>query len=355
MSKHLKAIFVLVTFFSFSDLVLSQENKTTFGGSADAYYKFDFAKQNTGRTSFTNSHNSFELGMFSLSATHAFGKASALADIGFGKRAKDFSYNDQAETFFIKQLNFNYEIVKNFKVTLGSFATHIGYELVDAYQNKNYSMSYAFTNGPFFNTGLKANYVADKFNFMLGVTNPTDFKTALQSGSDNKTVIGQIGYTADKFSGFLNFTTGSRNPLPLYTPNQIGGELYNRTQFDFVGSYKATEKLGIAFNATYAIQKHDEVSDLDTNWLSIIGYLSYQTTEKSALNWRAEYVKDDKALFGDEVSVFANTLSWMYSVDNLKIGPEVRFDSASKDIFVNSKSEPTKTSASVLLSTTYVF
>ena len=68
-----------------------------------------------------------------------------------------------------------------FKVTAGSFGTHIGYELLDAVDNKNYSMSYAFTNGPFFNTGIKAQYTAGKVSFMAGVSNPTDFKSALDA------------------------------------------------------------------------------------------------------------------------------------------------------------------------------
>ena len=39
-----------------------------------------------------------------------------------------------------------------------SWATHVGYELVDAYLNRNYSMSYMFSYGPFFHTGIKADF-----------------------------------------------------------------------------------------------------------------------------------------------------------------------------------------------------
>ena len=46
-------------------------------------------------TSFTNSQNSFELGMASVRLDHSIGKVSVVADLGFGKRAEDFSYNDE--------------------------------------------------------------------------------------------------------------------------------------------------------------------------------------------------------------------------------------------------------------------
>jgi hypothetical protein len=51
---------------------------STFAGSADAYYKYDFSGIDNSLTSFTNSHNSFELGMASIEASHKMDKASVL-------------------------------------------------------------------------------------------------------------------------------------------------------------------------------------------------------------------------------------------------------------------------------------
>jgi len=71
----------------------------TITGSVDVYYRYNFAnaKDSAGSpitnnyTSFTNSQNSFELGMASIQASHSFGKASAFIDLGFGRRAEEFS------------------------------------------------------------------------------------------------------------------------------------------------------------------------------------------------------------------------------------------------------------------------
>src|SRR5690606_8036161 len=68
-------------------------------GSADVYYKYNFNRNLTdNKTSFTNSHNSFELGMVSLKVEHGFKKGSIVADLGFGRRAAEFSYNDVVDS-----------------------------------------------------------------------------------------------------------------------------------------------------------------------------------------------------------------------------------------------------------------
>lgn len=328
---------------------------TTFGGSADMYYKLDFSqKQGNGKTSFTNSHNSFELGMASIEASHKSGKASVFVDLGFGKRAKEFSYNDGANTFMIKQLAFAYDISSSFKVTMGSFGTHIGYELLDAVDNKNYSMSYAFTNGPFFNTGVKAQYTKGKLSFMAGVTNPTDFKTAIEAGSTQKTFIGQVAYVGDTESVYFNVTSGSAN---ANIGSAISVNNKNKTQFDVVASKKIDAKFSLGFNGTYAIVNDDMDSSLDGKWFSLVGYASYAVKEDISLAYRLEYFNDkDKVIYGvDGLGVIANTLSLNYKVGNLTIIPELRVDTTSKDFFVNNSGNPTGLNAFALLATTYTF
>ncbi|HYE56707.1 MAG TPA: outer membrane beta-barrel protein, partial [Chitinophagaceae bacterium] len=148
----------------------------TFSGSADIYYRYDFAKTSTNNlTSFTNSHNSFELGMASVKLEYKFNKVSMVADLGFGKRATEFSYNDEGIAAGIKQLFVTYTPADWIKFTTGSWTTHIGYELIDPQLNRNYSMSYMFTNGPFFHTGLKADLTKGKHGLMIGVANATDY------------------------------------------------------------------------------------------------------------------------------------------------------------------------------------
>lgn len=345
-----KAILILALTLTAS-VTFAQETPapaTTFAGSADMYYKYDFSnQQGNSLSSFTGAHNSFELGMASIEASHKMGKASVFVDLGFGSRASEFTYNDAANTFMIKQLNFTYEFSDNFKVIAGSFGTHIGYELLDAVDNKNYSMSYAFTNGPFFNTGVKAQYTAGKFSIMAGVANPTDFKSALDAGSTQKTFIGQLGYVGGTGSAYFNVTSGSVNPVSSK----------NITQFDFVGSKKITDAFSLGVNGTYTIVADDFDSSLDGEWFSLVGYASYAVKDNLTLAYRLEYFDDKNALSTSAIggNVFGNTLSLNYKSGNLTFIPEIRIDNSSVNSFSNSDALPTGSNAYVLLATTYSF
>lgn len=322
---------------------------TTFAGSADAYYKYDFSGIDNSLSSFTNSHNSFELGMASIEASHKMGKAAVFVDLGFGNRAAQFTYNDDFATFMIKQLNFTYEFSDKFKVTAGSFGTHIGYELLDAVDNKNYSMSYAFTYGPFFNTGVKAQYILGKFSFMAGVSNPTDFKTTIEAGSSQKTFVGQVAFLGDTGSAYFNVTSGSSNP----------SSDENKTQFDFVGTKKLSNAFSLGFNGTYAMTNNDFDSMLDGEWFSLVGYANLAIKESLSLAYRLEYLdaKEATAALGllAGTSVIGNTLSLNYKVGNLTIIPEFRVDTAFEDIFSNSDAAAKGVTAYALLATTYSF
>lgn len=361
----MKRVIHILAFMLTSSYAFAQDDKetpapaTTFGGSADVYYKYDFSKQQNGLTSFTNSQDSFELGMASIEASHKFGKASAFVDLGFGTRATEFSYNEyknNQSSFLIKQLFFKYDMSDSFSVTAGSFGTHIGYELLDAVDNKNYSMSYAFSYGPFFNTGVKTQYTNGEFSAMFGITNPTDFKSAMEAGSGQKTYIGQLAYVADTGSVYLNFTSGSTNPTPGSTVIPTDE---NKTQFDFVGNKAISDMFTLAFNATYAKTTNDFDSNLDGEWFSLVGYAYYKFKDNLGLAYRIEYfdAKDAVASLGTVAgsNVFANTVSLNYKVGNMTIIPEIRLDSASEDIFLDSDFAPTGKMVFALVAATYSF
>src|SRR5678809_299455 len=185
----------------------STKSNWTITGFVDGYYRYNFhnAKDSgiaNNYTSFTNSQNSFELGMASLKADHSIGKVAATIDLGFGRRAEEFSYNDQGARTAIKQAYLCYAPFSHVKLTMGKWSTHVGYELLDAYLNRNYSMDYMFSYGPFFHTGLKADFTFGNVGFMVGVTNPPDM---LIASFTKKFFIGQFSAasTNGKVKGYL--------------------------------------------------------------------------------------------------------------------------------------------------------
>jgi hypothetical protein len=170
----------------------SKVSPLSISGSADIYYKYDFGETRANNyTSFTNSHNRFEPGMASIKFEHKTGRVDMVADLGFGKRAQEFSYNDDGILQAVKQIYVSYSPNSIVKFTAGSWATHVGYELVDPQLNRNYSMSYMFTNGPFFHTGVKADFTFGSSGFMIGVAKPTDFKYVPEGVLNKKLLLAQ--------------------------------------------------------------------------------------------------------------------------------------------------------------------
>jgi Putative beta-barrel porin-2, OmpL-like. bbp2 len=327
-----------------------------FTGSADAYYRYNFnnppAFPYNSPTSFTHSNNTFELGMASIRADASFGKASATVDLGFGPRAAEFSYNDVGtSTVAIKQLYISYQATSAIKFTIGTWGTHIGYEVLDAYLNRNYSMSYMFTNGPFSQTGLKADIsLGGKSSLMVGISNPTDYRSA---SNMPKTAIAQFATASkdDKLKLYLNFEGGAQS------------DLKSTLQGDVVINYNPTSKLGLGFNGTVQGIKSRATSDDDfvkSTWWGSALYVNVDPSTLFGFTVRGEYIGNSDGWItngnGQNLgNVFEGTLSFNFRIDNLTIIPEIRIDAAQNSAFYKNATETATSTVSALLAVTYHF
>lgn len=318
----------------------SKKGTTTFTGSVDAYYRFNFNNPpgTNNLTSFTNSKNSFELGMASVKVDHSIGKVAATIDLGFGKRAQEFSYNDVGTTLTaVKQAYISYAPSDMVKFTIGKWATHVGYELLDAYANRNYSMSYGFSYGPFFHTGLKADIsLGGKSALMVGVANPTDYVSA---PNDVKVFIAQFstGTKNDKLKAFLNFQGGT-----------------GLTQVDLVVTGVLSSQFNIAYDGSLQSTK---VGTTNSSWKAHTLYFNYDPTSMFGLTLRADYFDDRKLapVLGVAKKMFATTLSGNVKIASLTIIPELRLDNASGAVFSKGSGAATKSTASFILAAVYKF
>lgn len=332
-----------------------EESKpTVISGFVDAYYRYDFSRNvANNRTSFTNSHNSFELGMASIKLEHTMGKVGFVADLGFGKRAQEFSYNDNGVTQAIKQLYVTYSPKDWLKFTMGSWGTHVGYEVVDAPVNRNYSMSYMFSWGPFFHTGIKAEATAGKSSFMLGVTNPTDYKTAPLNSK--KFLIAQYALAVtDKAKLYLNYVGGER-------PSDSLGI----NQFDAVFSATVSDKFSIGYNGTFQTTKSKtkqsrSLKQTAKEWWGSAVYLNFDPTSTVGFTLRSEYFSDKNqivamSLAAEGAAIWANTLSMNIKAGPLTFIPELRFETSGKEVFYDKEGGAKKGNASALLAAIYKF
>ena len=331
-----------------------EEKKSLFiiTGSADVYFKYDFAKTKSNSfTSFTQTHNSFALGMASIKFEHKTDKVSAVLDLGFGQRAKDFAYTDDGITQAIKQLYISYSPVDWLKFTAGSWATHVGYELLDPQLNRNYSMSYMFTNGPFSHTGLKADVTKGKHGFMVGIANATDYRTPPDGQINRKFLLAQYSLVAsDKVKLYLNYV-GGKNPDTSKT-----------SQFDAVLTAKVSDKFNIGFNGTVTSVKAWETTSAKNlsskSWWGSALYLNLDPKSWFGLTLRGEYFNDKNQLklpMPGGCNMFATTLSANFKADGFIFIPEFRIDNASEKIFINKDGGATSSAANFLFAAIYSF
>lgn len=373
MLRKIYATFVAVSTFYFSTIAQSDSSKITktdttvqvsaapeeakpaptITGSVDVYYRYNFSNpvalpggfitNVNNYTSFTNSHNSFELGMASIKADHSFGKASATIDLGFGKRAEEFAYGDPINStlFAVKQAYLSYAVSDKFKLTMGKWATHIGYELVDAYLNRNYSMSYMFSYGPFSHTGIKADIgLGKKSTLMLGIANSTD---VVSTTASRKFIIGQFGTASanDKFKAYLNYQGSYADSSSV-------------TQFDLVITGALTDKFSIGYNGTVQSVKPYQLSG--NSWWGSAVYFNLDPSPAFGITLRAEYFDNKKGVvLAPATSIFEVTLSPNFKIGNLTIIPELRLDSGKEAFFAKNDGTTTKSTVTGIIAAAYHF
>jgi predicted porin len=237
-----------------------------------------------------------------------------------------------------------YKPTEKLKLTLGSFNTHVGYELNEP-TNSNYSLSYLFTNGPYFHTGAKAEYAfSSEFSGMIGVFDDNDSKTDAVKG---KHVGAQLAYQKGKIKAFLNFLRGR-------DLDSLTGQ-----QFDLVVNYQLTPKIALGLNASQkqlTTQKQAEiVVSENKSWSGAAIYATYSANERLSISARHEYFADPNAFFYNisDLKINATTLSLNYKVNDLTLIPELRFDGANSNLFGVEKDK--KSAISLLFATVYKF
>lgn len=183
----------------------SGKGKFTFAGYIDSYYFGNLnspkSRSNLGVSgnarAFDQRSGQFSLGLVQTKIGYSTAKSDVVVDLTFGPNADLGQYGNVigplgrgSTALAIKQAYFNWRATDKLTFTAGQFGTHIGYEVIDAPVNYNYSLSNLFNNGPFYHIGVKGTYAfSDKVSLMLGLVNNVD---NLNDNNRAKGVIGQL-------------------------------------------------------------------------------------------------------------------------------------------------------------------
>ncbi len=359
-----RTLLTLATLFAVVISTKAQDSTSTpltISGSADAYWKYDFAKRPNIGTSFATDQNSVSLGMIDIALKKTTGKASFVGEVSFGPRGQSQSIPDGSVTsvlddngdpianftssFNIQNLYANYAFSEKFSMTAGYMATFVGYEVISPVGNYNYSTSYLFTNGPFQNAGIKATYAfTPKVSLMVGAFNSSwNLYQADPSFGVNTLGAQLMVAPVEGWSAYFNVLSGSQSGTIL----------------DLTTGYQVSESFKLGLNLA-------DFSAPGTSTGGFTGgalYLQNAFTKGFGLGLRGEYFSSKQennagstfsGVVPDE-SVLAFTLSANLKAGGLTFIPEIRLDNGSAAQFKKENGTPTKSATQASLALVYAF
>lgn len=337
----MKKVITILALALTTSVAFAQDTPLEISGSGDLYYKYDFSKASQLGTSFATDQNSVSLGMIDIALKKKTGKTSFVGEVSFGPRGTSQSIPDVAgQSFNIQNLYAAYAATDKLTLTAGYMGTFIGYEVISPLANLNYSTSYLFTNGPFQNAGVKANYaISSKVGLMVGVFNDQWNLYSASPALGLNAIGAQLSLTpVEGLTAYINYLDGSASG----------------TIVDLTAAYQISEKFKLGLN----VADFSGTAD-DTGYTGFALYPSYAVSSNFSLALRAENFKAKKmsaysGVTGDE-SVTAFTLSANLKSGGLTFIPEFRMDSGSKEMFIDSDLAATKSASQVSLAVVYGF
>ena len=349
--KRINILLIAALTLMSAHVAFAQEEKEatmSLSGSVDTYFRQNITAPNkpldgaAPGTSFANLPG-FSLGMVNLIAAGEKGNVGFTADLGFGPRGADAVFLSEGSSSIVNQLFAYWNVSDKVTLTMGNFNTFLGYEVISPTANFNYSTSYMFSNGPFSHSGIKADFaLSDEFSAMVGILNPTDYTDFNPIGTYS--LGAQLGYSKDAGSAYLNFIYGDQDG----SEDDSAGATF---QADLTTGWDVSDAFYVGFNGTYNTTSLP--GDINGGFLGSALYLQYGASDVVSLGIRGEYFQT----YVDDVTagVTAVTLTVPISVGALTLIPEVRLDSGSEDIFIDTDSMPTSSLASFVLAAVYGF
>ena len=354
------AILTVLGFTGFSQ-VEADSSKFSLTGYVDTYFMSNFNgpkdRSNLGvsgmERAFDRYSNQFSLGLVQTKMSYAAtSNSEVVIDLAFGPNADLGNYGNvianlgegvTSTSLAIKQAYINFGLGEKASFTVGQFGTHIGYEVIDAPANFNYSLSNLFNNGPFYHIGAKIDFsISESAALMLGLVNNID---GINDNNSGKGVISQL-YVAptDGWDLYLN---------GMVSDESAPGATGSYSIIDLTTGYQITDKYYIGLNSAFGSASGDYQGggDIGSNktWGGAALYTNYSITDNFGIGARYEYFDNTsgaRALTGPDgigtsVNSFTITGNFIGANGHLLVKPEIRLDSYATDNFIDSAGDPT--------------
>ncbi len=322
-----------------------RKDSLTISGSVDTYYTYDFSGQNNIQTSFADDRNSVSIGMIDIALSQTLGKASFVGELAFGPRSFKsipvFDLGDGDEAIVgIQNLYISYAFNDVLTLTAGYMGTFVGYEVISPAGNFNYSTSYLFTNGPFQNSGIKADItINENFAIMVGVFDDWNVYSDENGVSDFGAQI--FLQPLPGWSVYLNLVTGSPSGTIL----------------DFTTGFQFSEKFYLGLNAA-----DYSVSGTNTGgYQGVAIYPQFSFNEHFSIGLREELfqVKPLESEIGTRMlepeRFISSTITANYTHNNFRFIGEVRLDNSDESTFMDANEKAVSKASQVTLAAVYSF
>ena len=322
--------------------VMTAFSKTTLSGFVDTSLSISEKGANQalhGRVPYQsgNKMNGINLDVIQLSLASPLDESDWAAgyavDLLFGPDASAYSVSGtgEADDVAVRQayVNTRVPVGNGLDLKMGVFDAIIGYEGFSNRDNPNYSRNMAYNLQPFNHTGLLGGYQINALvSAQFGVANTgSNVLTDRAADSSDISYMGSVAVEAPENFGALAGAT-------VYVGYMEFGGGGDEQQNLYVGSTIPTPIDGLALGAAWDNVQNITGNGGDANILA--GYISYQATDKMAVNGRIEYLDGDQGVLFNAskngVAVDSEMLSLTGTVqydlwDNVLTRAEVRWDS----------------------------
>lgn len=371
------------------DSTTATPGKFTFSGYMDTYYFGNFnnprSQSNLGLNrstvgnarAFDQRAGQFGIGLIQTKATYTSSKVDAVMDLTFGPFADLGNYGNNigplgtagSTSLAIKQAYIVFKATSKLSFTAGQFGTHIGYEVIDAPLNYNYSLSNLFNNGPFYHIGLKGQYAfSDRASLMVGLVNNVD---NLFDNNKKKGFIGQFFFSP--VSGWNVYVNGimsneaSQDVVGVDSAVVVPANKGMYSLLDLTTTYQITSKFFLGLNAAVGSQKGDYQNSggpmTTKGWGGYAIYSNYAFTDKFGLGIRYEMFDNknnvraltDAAGNGASVNSITVTGNITAADGHVLLKPEFRVDSYSANKFEKNNGSLTTSQATLGMAAIFKF
>lgn len=208
---------------------------------------------------------------------------------------------------------------KGTTVTIGRFATHCGYELVQAPDTPFVSRSYLFQNDPFTHTGIWAvTPLNDTWTFSYGAATGSD--TFIEPAQ--LTFLGQLKWAPKDGKSTVAFNTVVTNPK---YDTSAAFPFYN--YYEILFTHKLSDKLTYVLDTSIA--NITNVPNIGaTTWYGAANYLMYAHNAKVTSILRAEVFEDTDGFRTGSKGMYTElTYGPVWKpCDSVLIRPSIRYD-----------------------------